>query len=134
MSIAYVGDLQILPVKFPLTSSILRKALCVGSLGIFHWLAVPWMQEPRSWCRWRQSQPRQISGRKLQIPVSSFCHCRFAFAIKVHVVFSLSTRLLTCAWGFVNKDRIGIMIKTKPIPTMCQRVCPDFPLGLEFRS
>lgn len=25
---------------------------------------------------------------------------------------SLSTRLLTCAWGFVNKNGIGIMIKT----------------------
>lgn len=46
---------------------------------------------------------------KLQVPVSSFCHCRFAFAIKVHVVFpcphdsspvhgSLTKVELVCWW------------------------------------
>lgn len=45
-SIACIGELQILPVKSPLTSSILRKAHCVGIWGFFIGLVCPECRSP----------------------------------------------------------------------------------------
>lgn len=82
ISIACVGDLPILPVKLPLTSSILRKAHCGVSLGIFCWLVLPWLQGP-----WVDVGAAKVSTGSCRYLCPHFAIADLHLPSKVHVVF-----------------------------------------------